>query len=74
MKISTWQEARELAFRLTGRSPRWCDAADADGEMPPAPTEEAMNDCLMFDADGNPCRAKYWLDGKPAGVQAACYF
>jgi len=72
----TYQKAKQIATQLTGRTPRWCDVRDADDELPPAPTSEAMDDCIALDANGNRTQVKSWMNQQPRGadVEAVCYF
>ena len=71
-----YQEAKLVATQLTGRQPRWCEVRDEQDELAPAPTTEAMNDCIALDSTGNRTPIGYWLDQRPMGenVEAVCYF
>ncbi len=72
----TYQQAKQIAVNLTGRTPRWCDVRDENDELAAAPTPEAMDDCIAMDANGNRTQVDHWLDQKPRGenVEAVCYF
>lgn len=74
--MKTWQQAKQRATELTGRTPRWCDVRDENGELAPAPTVEAMDDCLVLDANGNQVQVDHWFNQEPVGrnVEAVCYF
>lgn len=74
--MNTWQQAKQIATELTGLTPRWCDVRNGEDELAPAPTPEAVDDCIALDADGNPVEVDYWLDQCPVGdaIEAVCYF
>lgn len=71
-----WQQAKQHATKLTGRTPRWCDVRDDNDELAPAPIPEAMDNCIALDADGNETQVERWQDQQPRGVnvEAVCYF
>jgi hypothetical protein len=73
--MNTWQEAKQIATQLTGRTPRWCDVRDENDELAPAPIPEAMDDCLALDANGNQVEIR-WMNQQPRGssIEAVCYF
>ena len=72
----TYQQAKQIAAQLTGRTPRWCDVRDENDDLAAAPTVAAMDDCVALDANGNRTQVDHWLDQKPRGenVEAVCYF
>lgn len=71
----TWQTAQQAAQQLTGRTPRWCDVRDED-QLAAAPTEEAMDDYIALDSNGNRTTIARWMNNVPCGkeVEAVCYF
>lgn len=71
-----WEQAKQYAIKLTGRTPRWCDVRNDDDELAAAPTDEAMDDCIAVDADGKRAENLFWLNQQPRGidVEAVCYF
>lgn len=71
----TYQQAKECAIQLTGRAPRWCDVRD-DDEFSPAPTPEAMDDCIAIGETGKQTFISYWHNQVPVSTNAAavCYF
>lgn len=73
--MNTWQEAKQIATHLTGRTPLWCDVRE-NNELAAAPIPEAMDDYIALDANGNQVSVSYWLNQRPMGenVQAVCYF
>jgi hypothetical protein len=72
----TYQQAKAKAEQLTTRTPRWCDVRDENDELAPAPTPEAMDDCIPLDANGNRTQVESWMNQQPRGknVEAVCYF
>ena len=72
----TYQQAKQIATQLTGRTPRWCDVRDQDDELAPAPIPEAMDDCIALDPNGNRTQVESWMNQQPRGadVEAVCYF
>ena len=73
-----YMQAKQIATQLTGRTPRWCDVRDEAGDFPPAPTANAMNDCIAIKSNFGPevTSINYWVDEKPvsAYAEAICYF
>lgn len=67
---------KAIVQRMTGRTPRWCDVRDESDDLPPAPTAEAMDDCVALDANGDHAIIERWQDQRPMGrnVEAVCYF
>lgn len=76
MQNMTWQTAKNAAIQITGRTPRWCDVRNSDDQLPPAPTAEAMDDCIALDAAGEKTFVTAWQNEVPCGkdVEAVCYF
>lgn len=74
--IMTYQQARQITQQLTGRTPRWCEVRDHEDQLAPAPTPEAMDDCIALDANGHLTQVARWQDQRPFGrnVEAVCYF
>lgn len=72
----TWQNAKQSATELTGRTPRWCDVRDEDDQLPAAPIPEAMDDCVALNANGQQATITHWMNDVPCGtdVEAVCYF
>lgn len=71
-----WLDAKLAATQHTGRTPAWCDVADSDGIIEPAPSVEAMDDCIALTAEGKVASIEYWMNDVPHGteVEAVCYF
>lgn len=73
----TWFDAKLAATQHTGRTPRWCDVSDDNGNIAPAPSTAAMDDCIALDMNGNSVEITHWMNDVPhAGeeVAAICYF
>ena len=72
-----YRQARISAIQLTGRTPRWCDVRDVETEeFPPAPTAEAMDDCIAIGESGMRTFIVHWHNEAPVSRNAAavCYF
>ncbi len=68
---------------IDGRKPRWTEVKEANGEIEPAPTAEAMDDCLALSYSRHDrdtlivkvAKIDYWLNQVPCGnFDAVCYF
>lgn len=49
---------------------RWADVRGEDGEFPPAPTPDAVDEAVAFDSNGAEVQIEYWYNGEPVCARA----